>query len=1570
MKTPRIPEANEGRSIYERLIQVMLDFAEVADLDKIVHRDFMGYGSAAHEFFRTREAVKKMAVMQAEQLQGGGFRYTRMPVAEKVFAGGEACLILERFRLFLPSSNHQLEVRLSVLLEKIDGKWLVTHFHGSSPDSDIAEDEAFPEQGLRRKNEALEAKIRERTRELEVEAALERARAQSMLMQHSSELGTVSNVFHEQLLLLGIDSEFSFVWLPDESREDHLFWTTWTETVNGELVFHNKSISYPLDLSDPYNAACIADWESGVAVHEHFVPPEDIDAFFGSWKELLEGASHLKAEFFQEGIYYTEAFMKYGCFGIDIRRPLMEEEKSVLHRFAIEFERAYTRFLELKKAEAQTRQAEIELALERVRASTMAMHDSGDLAKVASVLFEQMRLLGGDLFSFGIVLCDKDSPEVEQWHSLGDKGMMSPFKVPVGLDYIHQYRYDQWKAGEPLFSIEIPEDYIQEHFQLMFDLPSVKASMDEVAAKGVEVTVPAWEIDYGASFSHGYLLVSSLKPFGEDHIFPRFARVFEQAYTRFLDLQKAEAQAREAEIEVALERVRSRSMGMQQSGELKEVIRVIFDQLGGLNINAEHAGIVVDFAPGQDWNFWIAETQDIPSKITVPYLDSLWDRQYTEAKEKGRDFFTTVLNFAEKNAFYEELLEHIPGLTKEIREFYLTCPGLAISTVVQEDIGLYIENFLGTPYSETENTILRRFGAVFQQTYTRFLDLKRAEAQAREAQIELGLERVRARAMAMQKSGELSDLVATVLDELTKLDFSLTFCIINIYNVPDGNMVWAANPREGKAPESYYMKFEDYPFHHAMMREWKAQTPKFVYVMEGKEKEIYDAYLYNETEFRRFPDEIKKANRAKDRYVASFTFSPFGGLQTVGDEPLSEESLDILYRFGKVFDQTYTRFLDLQKAEQQAREAQIEASLERLRSKAMSMQQSDELHEVLAVLFEQFDILGIRPMSTHMTILDIEHNEFTFRETGKYGNRSFGEHTFALDAMDTWKDMVESWQNSEPFTVNRLHFPKESLPQVWEVFQESFASMPEESRIHPEDYPEGIYHTAGKHPFGYMGMNQVRPATKEEEQIVVKFANEFGRVYQRFLDLQKAEAQAREAQIESALERVRSRTMAMQHSDELAEASHLLDKEVRGLGIQTWGCAFNIYRDQDSIEWFGNEAGLLPTYTVPRKGIFREYYERGQKGESLYIKEIAGEECIAHYEYMSTLPVVGDVLRQLKATNGSFPSYQIDHVVYFKYGYLLFITREDVPEAHDIFKRFAKVFEQTYTRFLDLQLKEEQAVKLVEEKQRLEKTLSDLQATQQQLIHAEKMASLGELTAGIAHEIQNPLNFVNNFSEVSRELLEEMIDELKNGDTEEVDAIAQDVIQNLEKILHHGKRADGIVKGMLQHSRSGEGKKEPTDVNALADEYLRLAYHGLRAKDKSFNAHMETDFDSELPKVSVIPQDLGRVLLNLITNAFHAVNDRKEKESDSYEPTVWVRTERSGTDLHIAVRDNGSGIPQAIRDKIFQPFFTTKPTGEGTGLGLSMSYDIINKGHGGDLEMKTTEGEGSVFTIKLPMGGQ
>ena len=279
----------------------------------------------------------------------------------------------------------------------------------------------------------------------------------------------------------------------------------------------------------------------------------------------------------------------------------------------------------------------------------------------------------------------------------------------------------------------------------------------------------------------------------------------------------------------------------------------------------------------------------------------------------------------------------------------------------------------------------------------------------------------------------------------------------------------------------------------------------------------------------------------------------------------------------------------------------------------------------------------------------------------------------------------------------------------------------------------------------------------------------------------------------------------------------------------------------------------------------------------------------------------------------------------------------------------------------------------------VQKKNADLISTQSQLIQAEKMASLGELTAGIAHEIQNPLNFVNNFSEVNSELMEELEQEVDKGNLDEVKALAKDIRENELKINHHGKRADAIVKGMLLHSRSNSGAKEPTDINALADEYLRLAYHGLRAKDKSFNATLKTDFDQTIGKINVIPQDIGRVILNLINNAFYAVDEKKKSRTtarlEDYEPTVSVSTELliptpvgSGARfVKISVNDNGNGIPQKVLEKIYQPFFTTKPSGQGTGLGLSMSYEIVTKGHGGELKVETTEGAGSKFIIVLPI---
>ncbi|OGU32295.1 MAG: hypothetical protein A2057_12415 [Ignavibacteria bacterium GWA2_35_9] len=299
-------------------------------------------------------------------------------------------------------------------------------------------------------------------------------------------------------------------------------------------------------------------------------------------------------------------------------------------------------------------------------------------------------------------------------------------------------------------------------------------------------------------------------------------------------------------------------------------------------------------------------------------------------------------------------------------------------------------------------------------------------------------------------------------------------------------------------------------------------------------------------------------------------------------------------------------------------------------------------------------------------------------------------------------------------------------------------------------------------------------------------------------------------------------------------------------------------------------------------------------------------------------------------------------------------------EKIQLVKSLAEAFSIAYARYEDFK-------NLEDAKNKVEVTLKELKSAQVQLIHSEKMASLGELTAGIAHEIKNPLNFVNNFSEISGELLDEMKTELENKNNEEVIELIENLKQNLEKINQHGKRADSIVKGMLLHSRGSSGEKTLTDINDLLEQYVTLAYHGLRAQDKEFNITIEKDYDKTLDKVNIVPQDISRVFLNIINNACYAAYDKKKKSRDDFSPMLKVSTKNLNGKVEIRIGDNGNGIPADIIDKIFQPFFTTKPTGEGTGLGLSLSYDIVTKVHGGELKVETKINKGSEFIIQLPL---
>jgi signal transduction histidine kinase len=688
-----------------------------------------------------------------------------------------------------------------------------------------------------------------------------------------------------------------------------------------------------------------------------------------------------------------------------------------------------------------------------------------------------------------------------------------------------------------------------------------------------------------------------------------------------------------------------------------------------------------------------------------------------------------------------------------------------------------------------------------------------------------------------------------------------------------------------------------------------------------------------------------------------------GSFYVVTESELSAGELQVVRRFSSVLSLTYRRFNDLKKAEAQAREAQIEAALERVRARTMAMQKSEELAEAAEEMFKQVNALGAPEWSCGFDIFDQDEKSVTQWISGGSGllppfKTPLTEHSF-------FKTQIEARHQKQDFMVMELG--GQELEDLYDyIFQFPDAKkvidhIKNAGRVRPEFQ---VMHFAFFSQ-GYLLFITYEPVP-EMWDIFKRFAKVFEQTYTRFLDLQKAEAQAREAIKQASIDRIRAEIASMRTTGDLERITPLVWNELTTLGVPFIRCGvFIMDEEQQQVQSF------LSTPDGKAIAAFRQPYnspgEVSQVVEHWHQKKIYKQ----HWNEAEFIEFTKNLVQQGAITSGekylteNRPTDLYLHFLPFMQGMLYAGSTTALSDDElQLVQNLADAFATAYARYEDFN-------KLEVAKQQIEMTLDDLKQAQQQLVQSEKMASLGELTAGIAHEIQNPLNFVNNFSDVNKELLEELKEEADKGNIEEIKAIANDIINNEAKINHHGKRADAIVKNMLQHSRSSGATKELTDINKLADEYLRLSYHGLRAKDKSFNSDFKTYFDGNIGKVNVIPQDIGRVLLNLFNNAFYAVNEKLRAQSSQltadYKPLVSVQTKKIKDKIELRVSDNGNGIPRNIVDKIFQPFFTTKPTGQGTGLGLSLSYDII-KAHGGEIKVETREGEGSEFVIQLICG--
>ncbi|HSR61657.1 MAG TPA: ATP-binding protein, partial [Robiginitalea sp.] len=856
------------------------------------------------------------------------------------------------------------------------------------------------------------------------------------------------------------------------------------------------------------------------------------------------------------------------------------------------------------------------------------------------------------------------------------------------------------------------------------------------------------------------------------------------------------------------------------------------------------------------------------------------------------------------------------------------------------------------PFKEDKVEVLQRMARVFDQSYSRFLDLQKAEAQAREAQIEAALERVRAASMAMQSSFELGEILAKIFEELRLLDVEVDRCFIWVVEPEkEGVHCWIASPQSGSA--SYWFPFFDHPYFQAFMDVWREQEKLVQIDIQGELKKSWDQYLFEITEFRELPLEAIESMRQPERIQITCIANKYGLLCAGSQNSLSDYSIEVFSRFGAMFEQSYTRFLDLEKAEAQAREARIEAALERVRARTMAMHNTEDIAGTVATFFNELLGLGLdASIRCGIGILSqAEHMELWTASVRDSSETMLHSGTLDMSRHPLFRGVRDAWAGGKKAFSYTLE--GKDVKHYFQVLNDA-PDYPVQFDLNA--LPQAVYHNSFVFRDGILYAFTNAPMQDDIRPVLERFAALFGQTYTRYLDLHKAEQRAREAIKQASIERVRGEIASMRSAADLNRITPLIWNELTTLGVPFFRCGVFIVDEK---------AGKVHSYLSNPQGESLAVWHAGFNLIPLFDSMVASwkkQEVFktewdrqGFLEFSKTLMDHGLVDNRERYQSGAdAPEHLVLHMVPFAQGMLYVGSQIQLEPSHmELVRALADAFSVAYARYEDFR--------------QLEKTLDELKTTQNQLIQSEKMASLGELTAGIAHEIKNPLNFVNNFSEVSRELLEELLEELEKGDMEEVKALAHDVSENLEKIVHHGMRADGIVKGMLQHSRSGDGKKEPTDLNALADEYLRLAYHGLRAKDKSFNAAMETDFDPGVGKVEMVPQDIGRVLLNLLTNAFHAVTEKKQQAPDGFEPTVTVRTRKTAEGAELAVSDNGNGIPEGIREKIFQPFFTTKPTGQGTGLGLSMSYDIVTKGHGGFISVTSEEGKGTEFKIILPI---
>jgi signal transduction histidine kinase len=1433
-------------------------------------------------------------------------------------------------------------------------------------------------------------KAEEQARESQIELSLERIRAQVTSMQESSDLFDIVVKMRSEFVDLGHEADYFWHmrWLPEVYKMS-------MTSEDGNRI--GMVINVPKFVHDEIPE--LAKWEKGD--EPIFVLALNAEDAWGYIENMNTHGHYEKADphaptqdDIQQigGLTFVIARTTHGEIGYSLPGVVPnppKEAMEMLVRFASVFDLAYKRYEDLKAAETRQREAQIELALERVRARTMAMQHSDELAEASYILDQQVRSLGINTWGCAFHIYGENSDEDYEWFC-SEHGILPFYKTPR-KDFFKRF-YEIGQGGTDLHVEEFSGEECKKHYEFLMKIPVLGDSLKQVIESGA--ALPEHQIDHVAYFSQGHLLFITYEPVPEAHdIFVRFAKVFDQTYTRFLDLQKAEAQAREAKIETALEKVRSRTMGMQSSDELPEVANLLFLEIQALGIPAWSCGYCILLEDRKSSTCIMSSEGTLQKPFMLPHHGEISFEEWDDFVQGEQTFFIQELGGKAIESHYD-FMKSLPQLTpifREIEEAGLSLPTYQINHLCKFAHGFLL--FITYEPVPKSHEIFKRFTKVFDQTYTRFLDLQKAEAQAREAQIENALEKVRSRSLAMQKSEELADVAFVLFEQLRELGGNLWgtgFGLCEKDSDSDKDSFWFAN-ENGVFPPVSIPNTTD-PAHKKMYEGWKNEMEFLALEGSGEDLKRHYEYMMTLPEVRPFFQKILDEGLSFPEWqqwnAAYFTH---GYLLIITLDPYPNP--DILKRFARVFDQTYTRFLDLQKAEEQAREAQIEASLEKVRARALAMQKPDELVEVAQLLRTEMGILGLEELETSSIYI---HDESSDKTICWYSIKDpEDEHKLVSDQMTI--DLQETWVGQQMYKFYRSSEKKTSIVMKggnrteWIRYCEEHSPLFQSSTFYGDTIPERTYHL---HKFsnGYIGAASPGKISTKSWELLKRVTDAFSFAYTRFTDLQKAEERAREALKQSTLDRVRAQITSMRSANDLEQIIPLFWRELENLGVSFIRCGvFIMDEEEEQIDTFLStpDGQAITSFKLPYEGIsLAENTLKFWRQDEIYRKEWSEENFI---EWTQNLIDRGFIESKENYSAGSPPKHLSLHFIPFEQGSLYIGNTEALSEEDlELAQTLADTFSTAYARYEDF-------IKLEEAKKKIEEAYGELEAAKDQLVQQEKLASLGQLTAGIAHEIKNPLNFVNNFSELSVELVGEARNEVKRetaddkckkspfeggagakaevGDDTGDDCslileILDDIEMNLKTIHKHGSRADSIVKSMLQHSRGGNGKIEPEDLNTLTKEYINLVFHGMRAGKNPMNVDIQLELEEGIGKVPLIAEDFSRVIVNLCNNAFDAMKEKQNTGSEmqdagGYKPKLTVRTHQNDQTVTIEIEDNGPGIPKEIRNKILQPFFTTKRGTEGTGLGLSISNDII-KAHGGSIEIESTKGEGSTISLHLP----